>query len=218
MPRELMAALLVLLAGCSGLTGGTPSPQPTEPQPAQTTTASPTDDAPADATPDNTVNYTALSAAEKRAFDAARRGGIAFAPEYIRESPYVNRTYYPSETKDALRTHRYVRKDGSYVRLSWSRGRLIATYSVRATERRPPENAAVVAVGDLSPRAREAVRKAIENGSYDTPPGKWQSLPAGLEGVEYVRDGETPYKLSIAVGDFWPDRMRAEPVEDSGVS
>lgn len=214
MRRGFVVALLVLLAGCSGLNGGASPAQPTaEATPARTTTATASADAPADATPRNTVSYAALSAVERRAFDAARRGEVGFASAAIRESPYVNRTFFPTASEDVFRNHEYVRKNGSHYRLSWEGGALLASYGIEAVEQRPPENATVAALENLSARVSEPVRTAIENGSHATPFGKWDALPEQLDGVDYVRDGETYYRVSIIVGDAWPEQLRAERVE-----
>ncbi|MCD2204506.1 DUF3558 domain-containing protein [Halobacterium sp. KA-6] len=209
MRRELMVILLVLLAGCSGLNGGTPSTQPTEttaPDPTTTSNA-------ANATPSNTINYTELSDTEQRAFDTAQQRQVGFAPDAIRESPYVNRTYFPTDAQDVFQNHKYVLKNGTYYRLTWHAGPIVATYRIEVTQQEPPGNATVVSLGNLTPRVRQPVEKAIQNGTYDTPFGKWGSLPDSLDGVDYIRDGEQYYKTHIIPGDFWGEEVRAEPVE-----
>ena len=214
MRRELMVVLLVLLAGCSGLNGGAPSTQPTETTSAvPTTTSSPSNVTPTGATPSNTVNYTALSDTEQQAFDAAQQRATGFAPDAVRESPSVNRTYFPTDAKEGFQNHEFVQKNGSYYQLSWDVGPTLATYDIRVTEHQPSENASVVALETLSLEVREPVQKAIENGSYDTPFGKWDSRPESLSNADFIRASGTHYKLDVIAGDFWADEMRAEPVE-----
>ncbi len=214
MRRELMVVLLVLLAGCSGLNGGVPSTQPTETTSAvPTTTSSPSNATPTGATLSNTVNYTALSDTEQQAFDAAQQRGTGFAPDSVRESPYVNQTYFPTDAKEVFQNHEYVQKNGSYYQLSWDAGPTLATYEIQVTEQQPSENASVVALENISLEVREPVQKAIENGSYDTPFGKWDSLPESLSNTDFVRANGTYYKLDVIAGDFWADEMRVEPVE-----
>jgi len=214
MRRELMVILLVLLAGCSGLNGGAPSTQPTETTSAiPTTTSSPSNATPTAATPSNTVNYTALSETEQQAFDAAQQRATGFAPDAVRESPYVNRTYFPTDAKEVFQEHEYLQKNGSYHQLSWDVGPTLATYEIQVTDHQPSENASVVVLENLSSEVREPVQKAIENGSYDTPFGKWDSLPENLSTADFVRANGTHYKLDVIAGDFWADEMRAEPVE-----
>lgn len=214
MRRELIVVLLVLLAGCSGLNGGAPSTQPTETTTAVPTTTSSTSNAtPTGATPSNTVNYTALSDTEQQAFDAAQQRSTGFAPPSVQESPAVNRTYFPLDAQDVFQNHEYVQKNGSYYQISWDGHTSLATYEIRVTEQQPSENASVVALENLSSEVREPVQKAIENGSYDTPFGKWYSLPESLHDSEFVRANGTYYKTGFIVGDFWNTEMRAEPVE-----
>ncbi|GAA0262008.1 hypothetical protein [Halobacterium noricense] len=206
-----MVVLLVLLAGCSGLNGGAPSTQPTETtSPDPTTTSSPSN-----ATPSNTVNYTELSDTEQRAFDTAQQRQVGFAPDAIRESPYVNRTYFPTDAQDVFQNHEYVLKNGTYYRLTWHVGPIVAQHIIEVSEREqaPPENATVVSLGNFTPDVREAVEKAIENGRYETTFGKWNALPDELDGVDYIRDGEQYYELSIGYGDYWGEEVRAEPVQ-----
>jgi hypothetical protein len=213
MRRELLIVLLFLLAGCSGVNGGASPTQTTDTEsPVQTTIVRTEDTAPTDATPTNTIDYTELTAAEKEAFNAAREGDVGYAPKSIRKSPYIDQTYYPVKTGDIFQNNKYVRKDDSYFRVSWGHGPTIATYGIRTTEQQPPENATVVGVENLSSQVQEPVQKAIENGSYGTPPGKWDTLPEELDEIDYVCDGEAYYKISIVVGDYWPDVMSVEPV------
>lgn len=209
MRRELMVVLLVLLAGCSGLNGSAPSTQPTETTSVVPTTTS----SPSNATPSNTVIYTALSDTEQQAFDAAQQRATGFAPDSVRESPYVNRTYFPTDAKEVFQNHEFVQKNGSYYQLSWDAGPTLATYDIQITEQQLSENASVVALENLSPEVREPVQKAIENGSHDTPFGKWDSLPESLSNADFVRANGTHYKIDVIAGDFWADEMRAEPVE-----
>lgn len=215
MRRELMVALLILLAGCSGLNGAaTPTQTSEATSPIETTTGPLSDSPPANVTSSNTVNYTALSPAEQRAFDTAQQGEVGFAPESVRESPYVNQTYVPTDLKETFQNHEYVRKNGSYYQLSWDVGPTIATYNIQITEQQPPKNATVVALENLSSSVREPVQNAIQNGSYDTPFGKWDSYPASLENIEYIQSDGRSYKIDIIAGDFWGDQMSANLVEE----
>lgn len=210
MRRELMVVLIMLLAGCSGLNSGAPPTQTTNAEaPVQTSTAGPSDGSPADPSPSNTVNYTALSPAEQRAFNVAQGGEIGFAPAAVRESPYVNQSYVPPEFKAVFENHKYVLKNGSYYQLSWEIGPIIAAYDIQATEQTPPAKASIVPRDELSHQVREPIRRAIENGTHETPFGKWDSLPESLDGIDYVRDGETYYKIDILVGDVWVSKMSA---------
>lgn len=195
-----MAVLLIVLAGCSGLNGGAPSTQPTDP----TSTV---------ATSNNTVNYTELSDTEQQAFDAAQQRSTGFAPISVRESLAINQTYFPLDAQDVFQNHEYVQKNGSYYQISWDGHTSLATYEIRVTEQQPSENASVVALGNLSSEVREPVQKAIENGSYETPYGKWYSLPESLHDSKFVRANGTYYKTRFTVGDFWNTEMRAEPVK-----
>jgi len=214
MRRKLMVALLIMLAGCSGLNGGaTPTQTSDATSPIETTTAAPSDSSPADVTASNTVNYTALSPAEQRAFDTAQQGEVGFAPESVRESPYVNKTYVPTDLKETFQNHEYVQKNGSYYQLSWDVGPTIASYNIQITEQQPPKNATSVALENLSSPVREPVQNAIQNGSYDTPFGKWDSYPASLENIEYIQYNEGYYKIDLLAGDFWADQMSANLVE-----
>lgn len=213
MVRAIALALLLVLAGCTGV-GGPGQPAATESPPSATpTTADPTPTAthtetneptPTDATSGNTVEYSDLSETQQRAFDEAIANGSAeFAPPSIRESPYVEGRLFDEDDLGRLRAAEFVVKDGAYYRLSLEMGRLIASYGLQATESDPSENATVVPLGDLSADAREPVRRAIENGSYGTQPGRWSSLPQGLDDADYVRYNGSHYEISAIVGDYW---------------
>ncbi|WP_157575663.1 hypothetical protein [Halobacterium sp. CBA1132] len=198
------------MSGC--LSGQPPANQ--TPKPTQTSvTASETADAPTDVSASNTLNYSSLSAVEQTAFDAALTSEVAFAPASVRNSPYVNGTYAPTNATDVFKNHEYVRKNGSLYRLSWDTGPTLATYAIQTTEQQPAANDTTVALDTLPTDVQEPVRTAIENGSYGTPFGQWASLPDSLGGVDYIRANNAYYRISIVVGDFWAEKMSAQNVQ-----
>lgn len=209
MVPRLTVALLLLLAGCTTAGGGgTPAGTDVTHTPVPTASATPSHDTPTDATEANTIAYADLSPAERRAFDAA----VADGAEFFEESRHVEGDYLDPAVADVFERHEYIRKDGSYYRLSVQFGALYASYGIRTTEGQPSGTDTVVAYENLSARTREPVRWAIENGSYTTPLGKWSSLPDDLDGVEYVRYSGTHYRLSVVVGDAWVQVWTAEEV------
>lgn len=242
-----LAALAVLAAGGCLAPGGpvgtdhpveetpvddTPTVSPTSthsptPTHSPTTTATPTPtptprpgtDGPPAGTPgeSDVVDYADLDADERAAFDAAMDGGVTFVPD----SPYVDGEHH-AEDAGAFRRHDYVRKDGTYYRLSMSTGELYASYGIRTDDGTPSGDDTVVALGNLSDDVRDEVRWAVENGSHGVPAGKWHSLPEELGDVDYVRyEGET-YGLTYVVGDYWAETLTAErdpaPTVDSTVT
>ncbi|WP_372910921.1 hypothetical protein [Salinigranum sp.] len=237
MARRPFLALLVVTsvvaAGCSGAPGGS-SPAPTtppapttagqpspSPTPTATSTSSPTSPettttarsgAP---TANDTVDYTALSSTQKRAFDRALDGTVQFVDDSALESPYVGDEYVDRDAADPFRTHDYVRKNDTYYRVSYeeSGGYGLATYGIRATEGEPPDDASVVALKDLSTEVRNPVEWAIENGSYGVPAGKWSSLPQEFDRFEYVRAPNGTYRITVVYGDLFADTLHVERVE-----
>lgn len=175
----------------------TPTPTPTD----STSTGTPTvADPPADARDGTTVEYGDLTATQQAAFDAALGGEARFVPN----TSYVDGEFH-FEDADPFRSHRYVRKNGTYYEIDRSSGELYASYGIDATVGTPgpDENATVVDVGNLSADVRDEVRWAIENGTHSVPAGKWQSLPVELQDTRYVRYEDEVYRLGYAVGDSW---------------
>lgn len=221
MVPRLTIALLVILAGCSGISGESPDQEITgEPTIQPTTVPSPraTGSATADATPPgatetNTLEYAELSATQKRAFDASVDGGARSLDESVRESPYVEGVYFDPGVFEAFESPEYVRKNETYYRISTRHGNTIASYHIEATEEEPAENATVVAFENLSTRTGEPVRWAIENESYQVPPGKWRTLPRNLSRADYVRYDGRHFALGYTVGDAWPLVLTAEEVD-----
>lgn len=217
MRRLLCVLAVVALAGCLTGPAGTPtdvtdrsptdapsltdSPTPTvSPTPATGTESTPTDA--------NTVDYAALSSESQAAFDAAIDGEARFLPD----SEYVESEYRDPDALDPFRDHEFVSRNGTTYDLSSHQGDLYASYTIYADPASPGENASVVAYENLSANVSTEVRRAVENGSYHAPLGKWDSLPEELGNASYVRyEGET-YETSYAVGDYWVEVLTAEPV------
>jgi len=189
----------------SPATGTPDSPSPTDTPTPDPPSASPTASEP---TTGNTIDYSELPPASQAAFDDALDGQISFVPD----SPYVEGDH-TTEAAGPFRDHAFVRTDGQHYRIDIAMdGRLYASYSIYADRASPGENASVTAYANLSAEVRDEVRWAVENGSYDVPTGKWDSLPTELGNTSYVRyDGET-YRTSYAVGDYWAERMTVERV------
>lgn len=188
----VLAVCLVLLAGCAGFAGD-------ERAGAET---------PGDATPANAVAYGNLSPAERRAFDAAVDGGA----EFFGDTRYLEGEYFDPAVARPFRAHEYVRKNGTFYELSSHDGHVVASYKIVASAGDPPGNATVVALGTLPAEVRRPVSWAIENGSYTTPLGQWNSVPDELGDAEYVRDGDRSYRLGYRVGDAWVEVWEAEKV------
>lgn len=202
----LLAVVACLaLAGCTGApTGTTPTqtatdtPETARPNPSVTPTESP-DDA-------DTVAFEDLPPASQEAFETTRRpNGLAI---FVPDSPYIEGETFPPEAATPFAEHEYVEKDGTLFSISLTEGRLYASYLIEADLASPGPNATVVAYENVSASRQDAVRHAIENGSYSAELGQWSS--AGID-AEYVRyEGET-YRLSITVGDYWAQELRVEP-------
>jgi hypothetical protein len=231
-PTALLLVLVVAVAGCTGGPVGTqPAPatatatpeQPSTPTDTPTPTATPPPTPPATTTPatpgpptaKNTVDYAELSPTQKRAFDRAVDGEAQFVDDSALESPYVGDEYFARDAADPFESYDYVRKNGTHYRVSYeeSVGDGLATYGIRATERRPPDDANVVALENLSTEVREPVRWAVENGSHGVPAGKWSSLPQAFDRFEYVRVSGDTYRISVVYGDLIADALHVERVE-----
>ena len=219
MVHRLLIALLIVFAGCAAAPGGevpdrTSGPGESPPTTSESvtsssaTSATPSPGVPADATEANTVEYAELSPVQRRVFDAAAADGAKF----FAETRYVESDYPDLAVAEPFETHDYVRKDGTFYRLSSRTGDVLASYGIQATEGPPSENDTVVAYANLSERTREPVRRAIENGSYSTPFGKWSTVPGDLSRAEYVRYSGTHYWISVVVGDAWVQVWTAEAV------
>lgn len=190
-------ALLIVLAGCStGPAGGGPETSPT-------TSPTTTFDGPPDATRGNTLVYADLTATQRGAFEAAVDEEARCLGESIHESPHVQGEYFDPAVCRSFGTDEYVRKNGSYYEISTQMGGVIADYNLHAFETDAPPNGTVVPLTNLSDRTREPVRRAVENGSYRVPWGKWSALPGELQGRVYVRHSGTVYGIGISVGDAW---------------
>jgi hypothetical protein len=214
MSRVAAVALLLVLAGCSGLGGPTPPDQSTATT-APTTMTSETSTATEATTtvPElNRIDYSELSPAQQRAFDQAVGDEARFVRGLGAQSPYLDESYFAETAATPFKTHDYVCKDGVLYELEYSDtlGPLIASYYFQATESQPTENQTVVDFEAIPTRAKNPVRSAIENGSYQVPPGKWSSRPE--LGSRFVRYNGTVYEISIAVGDSWAETLRAERV------
>jgi hypothetical protein len=236
MARRPLLALLVVLAGCAGGPGGAQhSPSTRAPTATETATATaavtptpggsttPTATTPAattTATGRTTVDYTALSASQQRAFDRALEGTPQFLDQSTLESPYVGEEYFPRRAAEPFEEHGYIRRNGTLYRLSFERGGgdWFATYGIEAMREQPPADARVVALENLSTRVREPVRQAVDNGSSGAPAGQWDSLPNGFDRFEYVRASGTTYRITVVSGDLWADTLHAERVENGSVS
>lgn len=216
-----MIVLLVVLAGCSGTFGDPAGDHSTEGPTVDptTTVGSPpatgtraTEQTPFDATESNTLVYADLSASHRRVFDAAVDGNARFVEQPIRESPYVEGKYFDPDLLAAFEDYQYVRRNGTYYRISTRFDGAVASYSITAITEEPTERDTVIAFEDLPERLRDPVRWAIENGSYDVPPGKWASLPEGLSSVEYVRYSGKHYRMEYTAGDARVRVLIAEKV------
>lgn len=228
MVPRLVVALLLVTAGCTAADGGspatpsaTPTSTPTVDRPATSSPASTstppttvTDTPPTSPTESNTVAYGSLSPTQQRAFDRAVAGRAQFVDADALDSPYVGDGYYARDVATPFWTHEYVRKDGTHYRLSYreSGGEVLAAYGIEATREEPPADADVVALENVSPRARDPVRWAAENGSYYAPAGKWPSLPQGFDRFDYVRVSGDTYRISVTYGDFFAAELRVERV------
>jgi hypothetical protein len=71
----------------------------------------------------------------------------------------------------------------------------------------------VTTLDALPERVRDEVRSAVENGSYRTPMGEWNSLPDSLDDTDYVRYENKTYRPVYTVGDFWAYGLRLQRVE-----
>jgi len=200
-PAIPVALLLLLLAGCSGPVAGptdTATPEPTR------TVSTPTD-----ATAETTIAYGNLSTDAKAAFDVAVDGEARFGPD----SPYLDDELFDATTAEVFGEHKFVTRDGTYYAVSLQTEGYVASYHVRAANATVSENASVVAFENVSAGVRDMVRSAIENGSYSVPPGKWNSAPAALEDLQFVRYRGETYHLSILHGDHPTFELTVTPVE-----
>lgn len=207
MRRDALLAVVacLALAGCVATPAGpTPTSPATETPPSTSTPNSPTrTPTPADA---DTVAFADLPPDSQDAFETTRRpNGLAV---FVPDSPYVEGETFPPEAAAPFAEHEYVRRDGTLFSVELTQGQLYASYRIEASPGSPGPDASVVDYENVSAGRQDAVRTAVENGSYSTELGQWSS--AGIE-AEYVRyEGET-YRLEIVVGDYWARVLRVAP-------
>ena len=214
MRRAALLAVVgcLVLAGCSvGGPAGTPTPTRTPsdgssgvdtPTPSHRTgTATP------GPTAANTVAFADLSSTARDAFTTTRRpNGLAV---FVPESPYIEGETFPPEAAEPFREHAYVERDGTLFRVELTEGDLYASYLIEASTATPEPDSTVVDFANVSESRREAVRGAIENGSYTAELGRWTS--SGID-AEYVRYGNETYRIEVVVGDYWAEQLRVEPI------
>lgn len=209
----LLAVVACLaLAGCSvgGPTGTTTPTQPSTDEPPRTDTPTPSDrsgTAPPAPTDANTVAFADLSPTAQDAFTSTRRpNGLAI---FVPESPFIEGETFPPAAAEPFREHAYVEHDGTLFRVELTEGDLYASYLIEASAATPAADATVVDYENVSESRQEAVRIAIENGSYTAELGRWRS--SGI-GAEYVRYESETYRLTVVVGDYWAEQLRVDPV------
>jgi anti-sigma28 factor (negative regulator of flagellin synthesis) len=211
----MIVVLLLVLAGCSGVGGPAntnESTATTAPTAATETTATETTST---TVPElDSVDYAELSPVERRAFDRAVQGEAVFVPGSVATSDSLDDSYFSQLVAGVFRVNDYVRKDGVLYRLNYEEtgGPLVASYTFQATESQPTGNETAVDFEAIPSRAKEPVRSAIENGSYEVPAGKWSAAPEGLRD-RHVRYNGSVYRINIAVGDEFSDVLRAEKIE-----
>ena len=204
MRRDVLLAVVACLAlvGCGAPSGG----PTTDTSRSATSTPVPTAGTP---TPNdtNTVAFATLPPASREAFETTLRPGslVTFVPD----SPYIKGETFPPEAAAPFVEHEYVEQEGAVFRVELTRGQLYATYRIEAPSATPEPDATVVDYQNVTDSRQQAVRAAIENGSYSTDLGQWSS--AGID-AEYVRYEGKTYELEIAVGDYWGRVFRVEPV------
>lgn len=211
MVPRLAVALLVVLAGCAGIsgdpnpTGDTPSQVPTTdahtPSPATETTR--TTFTPLEVDEGNTFEYSELSATEKRVFDEATEHGARF----VDGVPHNDSEYYDPDVARTFEDHEWVVRNETFYRVSTGED-LKPLYDVEAIEELPPENATVVSLPNVSAPSRNYVSRAIENGTYTVPLG--EPYPDDVEYGDYVRYGNQTYEIHVGHGDLLVTVVRAE--------
>lgn len=211
------AALLTVvaclaLAGCSiGGPAGTATPaQTATDEPPQAGTPTPSDrsgtptPAPTDA---NTIAFADLSPAAQEAFTTTRRpSGLAI---FVPESPHIEGDTFPPEAAEPFAEFAYVEKNGALFRVRLTRGTMYSSYEIRAAPADPDADATVVPLANVTESRRDAVRSAIENGSYTAELGWWRS--SGID-AEYVRYENETYRLTVITGDYLSEQLRVDPV------
>jgi hypothetical protein len=211
--RAAMVALLLGLAGCSGLGGpATPNQPPSTTAPTTTTLETTgTEITPTTVAESDIVDYAELSSAQQRAFDHAIQGETRFVPASVAQSSYLDESYFAEPVAAPFTTTDYVRKDGVLYRLDYDRqaGRQLTSYSIRATESQPDKNDTVRRFEALSVRGQRLVRSAIENGSYDLPWGESIDTRFSLQG-DYVRYNGTVYRTDVTIEYQSSDTLRAD--------
>lgn len=229
--RPLSLSLLLalaLLGGClaapsptgestdepTGVTTQTPTQTPI---PVDSSTTPPGETPlPGTTTPDGSngeaIDYAELPAESQAAFDDALDGTVSFVPD----SPYVDGEH-TVDAANSFNDYDFVRKNGTRYSIDLSMdGELYATYGIDSEPVDTAPNETAIRVSNLSADVRDEVRWAVENGSHTIPAGKWDSLPAELGDIEYVRyEGET-YSLSYMVGDYWALRLTVKGAEPIG--
>jgi hypothetical protein len=201
----LLAVACVALAGCTAPVGTTP---PRTGPDDGTGTAPPNHSAspgPATATPAATIAFADLPADSQAAFETTRRpNGLA---KFVPESPYIEGETFPPEAATPFVNHEFVEKDGTLFRIELTQGELYASYRIEASPATPGPNATVVDYENVAASRQNAVRAAIENGSYSTELGQWSTV--GVDAA-YVRYQNETYRLGIVTGDYWAKVLRIE--------
>lgn len=220
MIRKIIVVLLVLSAGCSGVSDSQQTDTSPHSSSIQTSELITPQIGPADSTDENTIRYENLSAKQQEAFDKAVESEVQFLYQTTIESPYIEGDYFPRWTANIFEEAKYVIMEKDFYRITYDPegGAIFSSYGIRATENRPHENESVVNFNNLSAESKEPVREAAENGSYEVPAGKWDSVPGSLSSIEYVSVSGTTYEITIIYGDEWAGTLHAERVEPRGES
>jgi hypothetical protein len=140
---------------------------------------------------------------------------LSWSPAAIRfvpNSSYIDESEgYANDLASPFKAHSVVRYEGQYYRPSFDSetGRLYATYEISASAGTSGANASVIGFQDLPANVSDEVRRAIVNGTYTVPAGKWNSLPDPLP-IRYIQFDDETYVMSYAVGDFWARTMTVE--------
>lgn len=209
--RALVLAVLLLLAGCSGVidqpqepeapTGTTPVNETTTRSPGTATTVEPS----------QVVAYDELTAEQQAAFQNALQGEATFVPD----SPYIDEPAgYEMSNSTLFERNEYVRYNGDLYDIGLGLGKAYAIHTIMAVTGDPPENATVIALENVSANASDVLRTTLTDGRYESGMGEWpDGLPGRLGTLEYVRYEDETYELTYGIGEEWAKVLTVKRVE-----